>query len=221
MSWRRRRCLINSTERKSDLDFIEGVDYFVRTRPFPCNTIYAWAVSLGDGTFDIWLNERVPENKQLEGLEHELRHLRDNHFFRDDLTLEEKEAIAWGADAPDPVEHFLPTRHGLVHVFMPEDAPPGVSFAFTAPDGLQPAIEPGKMVLCDDRRLRPGDIGLFSYGGEILCCQYHKDAFGFTYLFALDRKRSREDIVVPPAWEKDLVCYGRARLACAVELPGM
>lgn len=217
----RLKCSINSTERKNDLDFVEGVDYFLRSRPFPCTTIYAWAVSLGDGTFDIWLNDRVSRGKQLEGLEHELRHLRDNHFFRDDLTLEEKEAIAWGADAPDPVEHYLPTRHGLLHVFMPEDAPPGVSFAFTAPDGLQPAIQPGETVVCDDRQLRPGDIGLFSYGGEVICRQYYKDVFGVTYLFTLDRKQSREDIVIPPSWERELVCYGRARRECVIALPGM
>ena len=78
------------------MTYLEGVDYFVRYRPFPCTTIYAWAVSLGDGTFDIWLNTRVSKEKQLKGLHHDLKHLVDNHFYRDDLTLAEKEAIAWG-----------------------------------------------------------------------------------------------------------------------------
>ncbi len=78
------------------MKYIEGIDYWVRYREFPCTTIFAWAVSLGDGTFDIWLNTRVSEEKQLEGLHHDLKHLEDNHFYRDDLTLAQKEAIAWG-----------------------------------------------------------------------------------------------------------------------------
>lgn len=79
------------------MKYIEGIDYWVRYREFPCTTIFAWAVSLGDGTFDIWLNTRVSEEKQMEGLRHDLKHLEDNHFYRDDLTLAQKEAIAWGA----------------------------------------------------------------------------------------------------------------------------
>ena len=79
------------------MKYIEGIDYWVRYREFPCTTIFAWAVSLGDGTFDVWLNTRVSEEKQMEGLRHDLKHLEDNHFYRDDLTLEQKEAIAWGA----------------------------------------------------------------------------------------------------------------------------
>lgn len=78
------------------MKYIEGVDYWVRRCEFPCATIFAWAVSLGDGTFDIWLNTTVCNEKQMEGLAHELKHLEDNHFFRDDLTQEEKESIAWG-----------------------------------------------------------------------------------------------------------------------------
>lgn len=78
------------------MKYIEGIDYWVRRRDFPCTTIFAWAVSLGDGTFDIWLNTRVSEEKQLAGLKHDLKHLEDNHFYRDDLTLAQKEAIAWG-----------------------------------------------------------------------------------------------------------------------------
>lgn len=88
------------------MKYIEGIDYWVRRREFPCTTIFAWAVSLGDGTFDIWLNTRVSEEKQREGLLHDLKHLEDNHFYRDDLTLAQKETIAWGAvNAPDlPVQ---------------------------------------------------------------------------------------------------------------------
>ena len=75
------------------MKYIEGIDYWVRRRDFPCTTIFAWAVSLGDGTFDIWLNTRVSEEKQLAGLKHDLKHLEDNHFYRDDLTLAQKRRL--------------------------------------------------------------------------------------------------------------------------------
>lgn len=109
--------------------FIEGVDYWVRRRAFPCATVYAWAVSLGDGTFDIWLNTNVSEAKQLAGLRHELKHLEDNHFFRDDLTLAEKEAIAWGA----PGKIFFPSR--LPNVF--KEASPGTIPIFASLDAFK------------------------------------------------------------------------------------
>lgn len=107
--------------------FIEGVDYWVRRRAFPCTTVYAWAVSLGDGTFDIWLNTNVSEAKQLAGLRHELKHLEDNHFFRDDLTLAEKEAIAWGIREKIPCPPRLPdvfkeASPGTIPIFASLDA---------------------------------------------------------------------------------------------------
>lgn len=101
------------------MSYIEGIDYWVRRRAFPCTTIYAWAVSLGDGTFDIWLNSNVSEEKQLSGLQHELRHLEDNHFFRDDLTIEEKEQVAWGDPLPQKEDNS--SKH-LPDVFT--EAPP-------------------------------------------------------------------------------------------------
>lgn len=109
------------------MTYLEGVDYFIRYRPFPCTTIYAWAVSLGDGTFDIWLNTRVSREKQLKGLRHDLKHLVDNHFYRDDLTLAEKEAIAWGLieesnaeekrNIPDKIPNVFDHQDGVIPVF--------------------------------------------------------------------------------------------------------
>lgn len=110
------------------MTYLEGIDYFIRYRDFPCTTIYAWAVSLGDGTFDIWLNTRVSEEKQQAGLRHDLKHLTDNHFFRDDLTIAEKEAIAWGTIDENTVEkkEVLPNVFdhipGLIPVFNSLDA---------------------------------------------------------------------------------------------------
>lgn len=210
------------------MSYIEGVDYWVRYREFPCTTIYAWAVSLGDGTFDIWLNTRVSEEKQLDGLRHDLKHLEDNHFFRDDLTLAEKEAIAWGAAEEEiekqksiPVSRILPGSKQY-SVFRSNSLPEDVTFGFYVPDNsLRPALKKGQLVYCDDQQLVPGDIGLFLYHGETMCRQYHKDMFGMTYLFTLDRRQSRLDIVLRSCEEKDLICLGRVRAEKRMPLPGM
>ncbi len=88
--------------------------------------IFAWAVSLGDGTFDIWLNTQVSEEKQIEGLRHDLKHLEDNHFYRDDLTLA-KEAIAWGTAGfvdPKTTESEKPEPPRQAPVIVASVAPP-------------------------------------------------------------------------------------------------
>jgi hypothetical protein len=208
------------------VSYIEGVDYWVRQRPFPCTTIYAWAVSLGDGTFDIWLNTRVSEAKRLSGLRHDLKHLEDNHFYRDDISLAEKENIAWGAadeereacgEAP-AISALLPGS--LISVYRSNDLPEGVSFAFYAPSSkFIPRVKKGELLYCDDEQLRPGDIALFGWKGETICRQYNKDVYGITYLFSLDRKKPNDDIIIPSTCEKDLTCYGRIRLNRAAKLP--
>lgn len=114
------------------MSYIEGIDYWVRRRAFPCTTIYAWAVSLGDGTFDIWLNSNVSEEKQLSGLQHELRHLEDNHFYREDLSLAEKEQLAWGEQPP--------LREDTLHGKLPDvfsEAPPGTIPLFNSLDAFR------------------------------------------------------------------------------------
>lgn len=207
--------------------YIEGVDYWVRYLAFPCTTIYAWAVSLGDGTFDIWLNTRVSEEKQLAGLQHDLKHLEDNHFYRDDLTLAEKEAIAWGAseealekENPVSISRLLPGSKQY-SVFRSNAIPKDATFGFYVPDNsLQPALKKGQLVYCDSQQLKPGDIGFFLYHGETVCRQYHKDMFGITYLFALDRRKSCEDIVLRASEEKDLICLGRMMIESRIPLPG-
>lgn len=209
------------------MSYIEGIDYWVRYREFPCTTIYAWAVSLGDGTFDIWLNTRVSEEKQLAGLQHDLRHLEDNHFYRDDLTLAEKEAIAWGAseeelekEKPISVSKLLPGSKQY-SVFRSNAMPDDVTFGFYVPDNsLRPALKKGQLVYCDDQQLVPGDIGLFQYQGNTICRQYHKDIFGMTYLFALNRKLSSDDILLRPNEGKDLICLGRVITKKRYPLPG-
>ena len=103
----------------------------------------------------------------------------------------------------------LPGTEPKFSVFRSNALPDDVTFGFYVPDNsLRPALKKGQLVYCDDQQLKPGDIGLFLYHGETMCRQYHKDMFGMTYLFTLDRRQSREDIVLRSCEEKDLVCLG-------------
>lgn len=106
-------------------------------------------------------------------------------------------------------------------VFCSNTLPPDASFAFYVPDNsLRPRFKKGELVYFDDQQLHPGDIGLFNWRGETVCRQYHKDPAGFTYLFTLDRKRGREDIIIPAAQEALLMCYGRVQTKKRIPLPG-
>ena len=60
---------------------IEGVDYFVRLVRFP-NTSTPGQVWLNDdGTFDIYLDERLTDEERERVFLHELRHIERDHFY--------------------------------------------------------------------------------------------------------------------------------------------
>ena len=204
------------------MKYIEGMDYWVRYVRFPNMASESVAASHGDGTFTIYINTLFPEEKQQERLRHELAHLEQEHFFRDDLTIRQVEHAADGLDdmtraddcraLPGPPPPFVALRWG--------DQPEDISFGFHVPDdSLLPHFRQGELLLCDDAALTPGDVGLFLYRGVTFCRQYHRDAFGITYLFALDRARSREDILVPACDERTLLCLGRVRTEQHIPLP--
>ena len=92
------------------MSYVEGVDYWVRPVEFPSMASSAVTVSNGDGTFTIYINTRFCPERQAEGLRHELRHLEDEHFYRDEYGICEIEAAANGlltlsepAHGPQPV----------------------------------------------------------------------------------------------------------------------
>ncbi|MBQ2230814.1 MAG: hypothetical protein II425_03255 [Oscillospiraceae bacterium] len=58
-------------------------DYFVRLVELP-PTIDGTVVPNDDGSFDIYINSRSPEEKRRAWLEHELEHIRRDHFYRDE-----------------------------------------------------------------------------------------------------------------------------------------
>ena len=206
------------------MKYIEGMDYWVRYVQFPNMASESVAASHGDGTFTIYINTLFPEERQQERLRHELRHLTEEHFYRDDLTIREVEHGAEGHGAPAadrPHCRPLPGQTGFVALRWPAQ-PEDVSFAFRVPDdSLLPHFSPGQLLCCDDRPLSPGDVGLFQYRGVTLCRQYHRDAFGITYLFALNRARAAEDIAVPSRDAPALLCLGRVRTGAALPLPGL
>ena len=209
------------------MKYIEGVDYWVRYVQFPNMASESVAASHGDGTFTIYINTLFPPERQEERLRHELQHLEQEHFYRDDLTIRQLEHHADGvglipdsAEAPAADRRVLPGPPPPYVALRWDGQPPEISFGFHVPDdSLLPHFRPGELLLCDDTALTSGDVGLFQYRGVTLCRQYHRDVFGITYLFALNRRRSREDVTVPACEERTLLCLGRVQTEKAIPLP--
>lgn len=206
------------------MKYIEGMDYWVRYVQFPNMASESVAASHGDGTFTIYINTLFPRERQEERLRHELNHLEQEHFYRDALTIRQVERQAEGlavcpessvADyrvLPGPPPPFVAIRC--------EEQEADISFGFHVPDdSLLPHFRQGELLLCDATPLISGDVGLFQYQGTTLCRQYHQDTFGITYLFAVDRRRQQEDILVPACEARALLCLGRVRLEKAIPLP--
>ena len=78
------------------MKYREGVDYWVYRVEFPNAASESVAVSNGDGTFTIYLNTLFSEERLEDRLQHELRHLEEEHFFRDDLEIQDVERQADG-----------------------------------------------------------------------------------------------------------------------------
>lgn len=69
-----------------------GSNIFVRLVSLPV-TVRAVTLPNPDCTFDIYINKDLPEELQHRALEHELNHIRKDHFYNDDpVWLNEKEA---------------------------------------------------------------------------------------------------------------------------------
>ena len=69
-----------------------GSYIFVRLVPLPI-AVRAVGLPNDDGTFDIYINADLPEELQHKALEHELEHIRRDHFYNDDpVWINEQEA---------------------------------------------------------------------------------------------------------------------------------
>ena len=69
-----------------------GNNIFVRMIALP-DTVPAVTIPNDDGTFDIYINAVLPDALQNRALEHELQHIRLDHFYNEDpVGMNEREA---------------------------------------------------------------------------------------------------------------------------------
>lgn len=65
---------------------------FARLVPLPL-AVRAVTLPNDDGTFDIYINANLPQELQECALQHELNHIRKDHFYNEDpVWLNEKDA---------------------------------------------------------------------------------------------------------------------------------
>ena len=65
---------------------------FIRTIALP-HTVRAVTLPNDDGTFDVYVNANLPDALQIAAIEHELNHIRKDHFYDENpVWLNEQEA---------------------------------------------------------------------------------------------------------------------------------
>ena len=74
-------------------------EYFVRYVELPLK-VDGVTIPNNDGTFDIYINALHTEPHQKESLEHELRHIRRDHFYDDCRSVASMEQEARGEKPP-------------------------------------------------------------------------------------------------------------------------
>lgn len=62
---------------------LENADYFVRLVPFPPGAIDGCVTPNDDGTFSVYLDSNVSHEQQLKALDHELNHIKLDHFYEE------------------------------------------------------------------------------------------------------------------------------------------
>ncbi|WP_312281175.1 hypothetical protein [Oscillibacter sp.] len=76
-------------------------DYFIRYIDFPAS-VEGVTIPNNDGTFDIYINQRLCPKKQQLKLAHEIRHIRNDHFYNDILPIRDIEREADGVSIKPP-----------------------------------------------------------------------------------------------------------------------
>lgn len=65
---------------------------FIRSIALP-HSVRAVTLPNDDGTFDVYVNATLPEELQIAAIEHELNHIRKDHFYDSNpVWLNEQEA---------------------------------------------------------------------------------------------------------------------------------
>ena len=91
-------------------------DTYVRLVPLPAK-VEGVTLPNDDGSFDIYINSRLSPSLQQETLAHELRHIRQEHFYLD-LPIERMERQADG----EALNVVLHPPEGMVPCFCSETA---------------------------------------------------------------------------------------------------
>ena len=63
------------------------MDYFVRFIDLPPH-INSLTIPNDDGTFDISINSRLCESRQKKAIQHEIEHIKKDHFYDDIKSIE-------------------------------------------------------------------------------------------------------------------------------------
>lgn len=70
------------------MTLVENQDYFVRVVPFPVNSVGGMVMPNPDGSFSIYINSNLSQERQKQALDHELDHIRNNDFYNGKLLQE-------------------------------------------------------------------------------------------------------------------------------------
>ena len=87
-------------------------DTYVRLVPLPVK-VEGVTLPNDDGSFDVYINSRLSPARQQETLEHELRHIRREHFYLDlDVSSMERQADGEALNVVlHPPEGMIPCFH--------------------------------------------------------------------------------------------------------------
>lgn len=111
-------------------------EYFVRLLDLP-PSVEGVTVPNDDGTFDIYINSLLSEERQHEKLAHELEHIRKDHFYNDIKTVREVEAEANGKAIPASEPQPTPAAEPLP---IPKEGEPLPLPLFLSLDSLRKYI---------------------------------------------------------------------------------
>lgn len=64
---------------------IQGVDYFIYFQPMH-GSIGGYVTPNPDGTFSVYLNERLSREQNMKTLKHEINHIVADDFSKDDVA---------------------------------------------------------------------------------------------------------------------------------------
>ena len=63
------------------MNLIEGRDYTVRVVPFPVYNVGGVVTPNDDGSFSVYINANLSQQRQKEALDHELEHIEGDDFY--------------------------------------------------------------------------------------------------------------------------------------------